>query len=322
MPVRPRSGGIDAVCTLGILAIVAGHAWTRDATALAFYTWHVPVFFFLSGYLWSGRRSFGGEVRQRLATLGKPYVFWLVVLAALTAVVLPVAGEDPDNRLMGAVYGGAAAVQPFTTFWFVSVLLVAVLVYKLVSGLPLWAQWGVAGVGVACGALWGPELAATPFGVGSALSCVAYLVAGKTAKAMHTRIARPLLVGVVLLVGSFVLVLTGLSAPMDIKFGNHGTPLLSFLVAVAISFGLVLVMDVLFEHAPGWLSKAVTTFALTGFTIVLVHPVFLWSPTPQAGDFLAGVLVPLAVGLVALRTPLSQWVTGQRRANGQAASGS
>ncbi|WOO96347.1 acyltransferase family protein [Micrococcus terreus] len=276
---------------------------------MAFYTWHVPVFFFLSGYLWSGRRTFTGEVRQRLESLGKPYLFWLVVLAALTAVVLPATYEDPSQRLLGALYGGAAAVQPFTTLWFVSVLLVSVLLYKAISPLPLWVQWMVVMLGLTAGTLWGTELSATPLSDGSAIPCVTYLVAGKTARVIRPSVSKPLLVGLILLAGSAALVISGASAPIDIKFGNYGTPGVSFAVACAISFGLVLVMDVAFEHAPGWLSQSVTKFALAGFTVVLLHPVFLWSPTPQAGDFLSGVLVPLAIGLIALKTPLSQWVT-------------
>lgn len=124
---RPRSAALDAVRVMSIIAIVAGHAWTRDRTALAVYPWHVPVFFFLTGYLWSGRRSLEDEARRRLSTLGRPYVFWLIVLAVPTVVLI---GSEADERISGALRGGTQAIQPFTTFWFVSVLLATTLLFR------------------------------------------------------------------------------------------------------------------------------------------------------------------------------------------------
>lgn len=119
-----RSVGVDTVRVIAIVAIVAGHAWTRDRSALVVYPWHVPLFFILSGYLWSGRRSLDQEARRRLETLGRPYLFWLLVLIASTLIVL---GPEARDRVIGALRGGAEALQPFTTFWFVSALLVTVL---------------------------------------------------------------------------------------------------------------------------------------------------------------------------------------------------
>lgn len=60
-PAPSRSVGIDVVRVIAIVAIVAGHAWTRVRSALVVHAWHVPVFFILSGYLWSGRRSLRQE---------------------------------------------------------------------------------------------------------------------------------------------------------------------------------------------------------------------------------------------------------------------
>lgn len=112
------------------------------------YPWHVPVFFILAEYLWSGRRSLSQEARRRVETLGRPCAFWLVVLIATTIVVL---GPDATGRIVGALRGGSVALQPFTTFWFVSDLLAAALLFAVLQHLPVWLRWALTALGVAFG---------------------------------------------------------------------------------------------------------------------------------------------------------------------------
>ncbi|MDN4475423.1 hypothetical protein QQX09_06100 [Demequina sp. SYSU T00192] len=61
-------------------------------------------------------------------------------------------------------------------------------------------------------------------------------------------------------------------------------------------------------------SAAVVTLATTGFAVVLAHPVVLWAlerfDIGWPVVFAAALLFPWAFGVIALRTPASQWVTG------------
>ena len=56
--VGPRQPGPDLVRIVGLAAIVIGHVYSAEhEVRLATYTWHVPVFFILSGYLWQPGRG-------------------------------------------------------------------------------------------------------------------------------------------------------------------------------------------------------------------------------------------------------------------------
>ena len=77
MRVRPRSAAIDSLRLLGIVAVVAGHVWSNELARDLLYTWHVPLFFVLSGYLWARDRSMALEVPNRWGTIGLPYTAWL-----------------------------------------------------------------------------------------------------------------------------------------------------------------------------------------------------------------------------------------------------
>ncbi|MFL6065424.1 MAG: hypothetical protein ACJ72G_12205 [Friedmanniella sp.] len=47
--VAVRSGGIDALRVLAILAVVLGHVWLSDFVYKLVCPWHVAIFFFLTG---------------------------------------------------------------------------------------------------------------------------------------------------------------------------------------------------------------------------------------------------------------------------------
>lgn len=301
-----RSGAIDLVRLIAVAAIVAGHAFGRDATGALLYTWHVPVFFVLSGYLWAPGRSFRTELRRRWRSLGRPYLAWLVLL---TAATMGTGFDDAAARILEGLYGGGVAGMPYITLWFVSTLFFTALLFRLIGRLPEPARWAIALAGAVAGWIWGPALSDTPLGIGMALTCLIYLLIGDALRRVRPRIGRPAVAGVLLIAGSALLIVIGAAQLIDIKQGEYGTPVLSLVVSAAISAGLVLVAEAIV--APGRFSQLCTTLAIPLLTVVLMHPIFLWTAWPAPATFAAAVLVPLAVGLVAMRTPAAPWLTGQ-----------
>ena len=100
-----RSVGIDTLRIIGIAAVVVGHVWIDDTTRAVIYTWHVPLFFVLTGYFWTPGRPIGGELRKRWQTLGVPYLAWLVILLAMLAAAAAVKGGVGSDTFSGALYG-------------------------------------------------------------------------------------------------------------------------------------------------------------------------------------------------------------------------
>lgn len=104
--------------------------------------------------------------------------------------------------------------------------------------------------------------------------------------------------------------------PVDIKLGDWGTPVISVVVACAISWSLIALAKLI---TSAFVLKAATAFALVGFTVVLVHPAVLWLLEPRGVPSVlvlaAAVAAPAAIGFVGRRTRLSQWVTGVKRAS-------
>lgn len=301
-----RSGAIDLVRIIAVAAIVAGHAFTREVTADWLYTWHVTVFFVISGYLWKPGRSLRTELSRRWQSLGRPYVVWFVLLTiALVAMGFP----DTGDRILGGLYGGGVAGMPYITLWFISTLFFTALLLRAIERLPMVVQWLIGMAGAVAGWIDGTVLSDSPLGIGLAATSLIYLLIGDGLRRIRARIPAPAVIGILLVAVSAALIATGTSSYLDMKQGEFGTPVLSLLVSAAISIGLILLAESTVR--PGRFSQLCTLLALPLLTVVLMHPILLWTPWPGWLTFIAATVVPLLVGLVALRTPASPWLTGQ-----------
>ena len=131
-----RIGWIDAARGIGILLVVFGHGLVPPAVARQLYSFHVPLFFLLSGLVAQPDRwpSFGAFARRRARTLLVPYAAFFVVLYAyfLTVGVRfgDVAGEDRVVPLVGFLLSSSPFLTSlFRPMWFLPCLLVVELLF-------------------------------------------------------------------------------------------------------------------------------------------------------------------------------------------------
>ena len=316
---KARSGAADSVRVLGILAVVAGHTLAWPIVRPLLYSWHVPLFFFLAGYFWSSDRPLRQEVSARTRSLLRPLIAWFVLIG-IPFVLLDATMEDNTwARLAVPFVNGQRSAMPYTTFWFAAVLFFSAVILRGLWTLPKPVIWSVAACGLIVSFTAGPQLARTPLSIGSALPCIVFLTLGAVARTLRPRIRRAGRVGLGLLLVSAVSAGVGFTLPLDVKQGDFGTPVISTVVAVAISFGLVLVAEALFEHLPPTAGRIATNLSYAGFMVILTHPLILWlmrtfgPPVPDWLLFAICLTIPWAAALAVLRSPVSGWLTGVHR---------
>lgn len=304
-----RNPSVDLLRCAGIIAIVAGHVWTDYPPREYLYGWHVPVFFFLTGFLWTTGRTLEEEVRRRSRSLLKPYAFWFVILYVAHVIRLVEVGELTPPSLVGPVYGGYYAYSPFSTFWFVFVLFASALLWRLLERYGWGARAAVLSIAILASIFVGPLLAKTPLAIGSALPALVFVAAGQIAKHWSGNRAVSLSVCVGGVVAATLFATQAVNS-LDIKQGDWGTPFASMICAILVSWGLLLAAQ---RIAPMLgTGRFVTRLATTGFTVILLHPLVL-QLTPMLSSplqFAFALLIPGIVALFALRTSVSQWVTG------------
>lgn len=316
-PVPGRSGAVDFLRVLGIAAVVAGHvtAWAGPLTRETLYPWHVPLFFFLSGYFWSENRTLQSEIGNRAKSLLVPYLFWLIVIAAWSIIQLDVIGPSTFSRLL---LGGSRLTGPFAAFWFVTALFVTVVLLRAIQRFPLWMQWAVGLVALYVTYAQSNLVAKIPLSAGVACACIVFVLAGRAFKKLRSRVRRPLLTGILLLLGCACAIVADWSSYLDLKNAKLGVPGATVVVAVAICVGMVLVAETLVPLAGPRFAAGVTMLARCGLLVVLTHALVLvilmqWGAAPWL-VFAGSLVVPWLAAALVLRTPLSPLMLGAPRA--------
>jgi acyltransferase len=311
---KQRDAGLDILRIVGIAAVVVAHVWFREEWAhLYVFSWNMPLFFVIAGYLWS-TRPLGEVVRRRTRMLFVPYAFWLVVWSTIFVIVT---GDATLRFFAGQLLGGRYMYgKPFWAFWFSTALFVLVLLYWFMQKLPLPAQWAIALAALIPVYVFPEAVRAIPWAAGIGVSCLVFLVAGRTARRFEHLIATRarLWVGLALAVVGIALVGTGISQPVDLKLADFGTPFLSVAVAIVIVVGAMWVIRGVTSSFGIMSAPTVSLLAESTFMVTLTHAGILWATDPLGlplfVQFLIALLVPWLAAVAVRHTVLSRALTG------------
>ncbi|MGR0220210.1 acyltransferase family protein [Agromyces sp. ZXT2-6] len=305
-PPRARSVALDVVRAVGLVAVVLGHVWANELVRPLLFSWHVPVFFVISGYLWREGRPLGEEVRRRTRSLLVPYVLWLAIVtaawAAFTALVVSMRLPDP----VALILGGSRIGGQYAAFWFVTALVAAVVAMRALSAVRPWLPAVVGVLAIAVATVQPDVVRWIPWSVGVGVMALLFLAVGDGLRRVRHRVPAPLVLGVVLVVAGLVLAGSGVVAPVDLKAADVGTPIAGVAVAVAISCGLIFVAESLAHRVPEWAGRAATAVAGVAMPVILGHALIIEAGrlvgVPGPVIFVLALLVPIVLGLLLART--------------------
>lgn len=134
--INNRIDWIDTAKGIGLLLVIFGHLHTPYFCTWI-YTFHMPLFFLLSGVVFSGNKySFKSFLLKRIKSLVIPYfVLGLVILLfyiVLNATLSPDIGPYGTNMQM---IKGLLIQKHFWTIWFLACLFVVEIMYFLINRL-------------------------------------------------------------------------------------------------------------------------------------------------------------------------------------------
>lgn len=73
-----RIGWVDIMKGIGIITVIIGHTYTPFGLNYIIYSFHMPLFFLISGYFWKERET--GEILKRgLKNYIKPYLLTVLL---------------------------------------------------------------------------------------------------------------------------------------------------------------------------------------------------------------------------------------------------
>ncbi|WP_165784984.1 acyltransferase family protein [Bifidobacterium parmae] len=312
-----RVASIDLLRVLGIIAVVATHAFALTPTRrLLLFTWQVPLFFLLSGYFFRFDRAFGKDIETRARTLLVPYASWMVVVAVFNygyqkTHQVPVTWD----YLLSLVKGGHYIGAPFSAFWFFTALFFVRLYARALASVRPWLLGVGAAVALVLSVLIPEWLGDLWWAAGVAVPMLVFLAAGIAVRwagtwidDMQAAVWLKALAGAVMFVAGVVCYVVW-PIPMDIKYADFGTPVVGIVGSCLLCGGLVL----LFSAFTFW-SAVVSTLAQAGVPVLFIHPtLILWlRDYVDSGmiRFVITVVVSFAIGLLINRSAKAKLLFG------------
>ena len=148
LPMRPRLEYIDIAKGIGILLVVMGHNDLSLLSPFLFklvYSFHMPLFFFLSGMFFNPATPFLTFVRRRFDSTLKPYIFTVLLIYFATISFSKIDFASATSRVIKAMYANGHYLD-WAQLWFLPHLFVVSLfafvffktVYRI--GQP-WLRW-------------------------------------------------------------------------------------------------------------------------------------------------------------------------------------
>jgi len=122
---------IDEAKGIGIVLVMLGHCYLHWKFCFWFYAFHMPLFFLLSGYTFSGKGKFIEYLKKKIKTLLVPYMFFVTVTMCCNGVLAVTHGNEYHVFEIIKLY---IIQNRYTLLWFIPCLFLAnLLMYVLQS---------------------------------------------------------------------------------------------------------------------------------------------------------------------------------------------
>lgn len=113
---------IDEAKGIGILLVMFGHCYLHWDFCFWFYSFHMALFFFLSGYTFSRKERYDRFLKKKIQTLLVPYLFFVIVTMLCNGVLAITHGNSYDVLDIAKQY---LIQNRYTLLWFITCLFLA-----------------------------------------------------------------------------------------------------------------------------------------------------------------------------------------------------
>lgn len=295
----PRLLWLDAVRGAGIILVVAGHSFNDPWIRSPIFLFHMPLFFLLAGYTMKPEpvaAMFGKRVR----TLLVPYVSFFVLVTLIDVGLgmalhgpMSLGWRDPLQAIGNAAYGGQLLKGSYAVFWFITCLFLAQMLFGwLLSLIPNVFDWRWAIVLVACTALayLAHHASPSPWNAAVAPAALLFLFAGHLLRQFDGQSS-----GMAdLAIAAVAIGLIFVAQPLDMKYALFGTPVVSLLAGLLLSYAFIRAVQQLSRIA--WLGDVMIRLGHASLTVMFLHMTVIFHFHARLG--------PLAAFLLACALPL------------------
>ena len=141
MTAKKRIEWLDLAKGIGIILVIAGHCIKLSHwSCQLIFAFHMPLFFFLSGFTFSTKDSFGTTVFKKSKTLIVPFLAFFTLGLVMTCLIPPWEEKLSQAGLLQDIMLADPANVHNSSIWFLICLFFVVLLYWVLNKCPVWMQ--------------------------------------------------------------------------------------------------------------------------------------------------------------------------------------
>lgn len=272
---------VDVLKGLGILSVVVGHLF-NGLTQDFIFLFHMPLFFFIGGFLYKKRANLKEYFQTKLIHLAIPYCSFLVVLYSKDLVGLAVNLDQftvisAAKVLLSPIVGGQSLQGWTGVFWFVGCFFAVQQLFNLMVN-RLSVQW----VSILCflmlllsylNSQFFPDLW-LPLNINVVAAAIPFFFTGYLFKNLYEK-KRIYLCAAIFLISYFSLFFQGSPSAYDMKYSYYGVPFVSFIAAMSMILLAVFIARNL-AYVP-FLNKLLVHLGSASMVIMYLHQPILFS---------------------------------------------
>jgi len=188
---KQRVDYIDIAKGLGMLAIIWGHLTNSGWHYNLVYSFHIPLFFFLSGLVFNPQKhtDFKAYVKGRVKRLFIPYVLYSIITWSLWVAFLHFTHKATETDIYSPLLqtiiaqGSGGFLVHNVALWFIPCLFCVEIMYFFIGKLgKAWAfivSCAIAGLSIFCESIWGASYSQTlPWNLDSAFMALPFYSVG------------------------------------------------------------------------------------------------------------------------------------------------
>ncbi len=284
----PQLAWIDVSKGIGILLVVLGHTQTGTLAQRFAYLFHMPLFFFLSGYLHKTQISHWQYFKKKAIHLLLPYLSFLVLLAPFQSRFDVTHATGPHavrRQIFNIAWGGCHLHGLVGVFWFLSCLFalqqfMTFVISKLrprnvliLGGAFLLLSYA--------GSVYSPNID-LPLALQIVPAAIPFFVAGHFMARVRNQPALLLFASALGTIVALLLSWKGDGISYDMKHMNYGVPFLSFVLSLCCIVTLAKISE--------WISSVVilkttlSSFGKMSIGIMSTHIAFMAIPFLKLGS--------------------------------------
>lgn len=129
---KKRIDWIDKAKGIGIILVMLGHCYLSNDLTFWFFSFHMPLFFLLSGYTFSGKGKYFDFLKKKMKTLLVPYIFFVIITMCCNGIL---AITHNSSYAIIAILKLYILQCRYTPLWFITCLFISEQLMYLVSNI-------------------------------------------------------------------------------------------------------------------------------------------------------------------------------------------